>query len=100
MSLNIFSYEQDKCRSMSDLRLRKAELKAEIAQQNGTMNALWQKLKSEPKEHSTPSQRFKSMFSSGANIMDGLILGWKLYRIFGSNRKQSRKGIFSWKNFL
>ena len=100
MSLNIFSYEQDKCRSMSDLRLRKAELKAEIAQQNGTMNALWQMLKSEPKEHSTPSQRFKSMFSSGANIMDGLILGWKLYRIFGSSRKQSRKGLFSWKNFL
>ena len=36
------------------------------------------------------------MMKTGAGVLDGLILGWKLYRKFGGGSKKKTKKKFSW----
>lgn len=63
------------------------------------MQTIWNSLVHTPKDNTTPTQRFTNMFTTGANVVDGLMLGWKLYRKFGGHKKISnnKKGFFGWK---
>ena len=55
--------------TLNDIRLRKAQLRTDIT-----------------KDRNTPTQRFSGAISTGAGILDGLILGWKLYRKFSGRQ--------------
>ena len=99
MGLNIFSSNTNEYRSLKDIRLRKAELKSEILKDSSKMQTIWNSLVHTPKDNTTPTQRFTNMFTTGANVVDGLMLGWKLYRKFGGHKKirNNKKGFFGWK---
>ncbi len=43
----------------------------------------------------TPTQRFSGAFNVGANVLDGLILTWKLYRMFGGKQSSGPFNKFS-----
>ena len=64
-------------RSLNDIRLRKAQLMHK------------------PKDKNTPTQRFSGAFNVGAGVLDGLILTWKLYRMFGGKQSSSPFNKFS-----
>ncbi|WP_028898221.1 hypothetical protein [Prevotella sp. HUN102] len=74
-------------KTLSEIRLRKAQLLTDITKDNNQMAILWNGIFHKPKEGvATPSKRFAGLMKSGAGIVDGLILGWKLYRKFGGNK--------------
>ena len=75
--------------TLTELRQRNAQLLSDIAQDDKRIKALWSQLFYRPKAEGSPSQRLTSLLSTGGGILDGLILGWKLYRRFG------KKGSFS-----
>ncbi len=97
MGLDVFSSKTNEFCSLKDIRLRKAELKSEILKDSSKIQAIWNNLVHNPKDAITPTQRFGNMFSTGTNIVDGLILGWKLYRRFGGKKKidYGKKSFFS-----
>ncbi|GAB6981800.1 hypothetical protein [Prevotella dentasini] len=72
--------------TLSEIRLRKAQLLNDITKDSNKMTALWNGVFHKPKENATPTQRFSGMMSTGAGVLDGLILGWKLYRKFGGGK--------------
>ncbi|WP_315511639.1 hypothetical protein [Hoylesella nanceiensis] len=55
------------------------KLKADEDEIKRLWNGLFKPVKSGPK---TPTQRIHSALSLGTGVIDGLILGWKLYRKF------------------
>lgn len=69
--------------TLTELRQRKAQLLDDLAKDDKRIRSLWTKLCYRPKADASPSQRLTSMISTGGSILDGLILGWKLYRKFG-----------------
>ena len=73
-------------RTLNDIRLRKAQLRTDIIKDDNRIAGLWNELVHKPKAKNTPTQRFSGAVSTGAGILDGLILGWKLYRTFGGRR--------------
>ena len=70
-------------RSLNDIRLRKAQLRTDLTKDSNKIAGLWNELMHKPKDKNTPTQRFSGAFNVGANVLDGLILTWKLYRMFG-----------------
>ena len=70
--------------SLSDIRQRKMKLQGEIASEEKNIKRLWDSLFHQGKADrvATPSRRFQSLFTTGAGIVDGVLLGWKLYRKF------------------
>ncbi|MCI6619523.1 MAG: hypothetical protein MSD82_11780 [Prevotella sp.] len=75
---------QESYRSLEEIRLRKEMILRDIRKDDGQIRKLWGNLFSKPTmlSASTPSRRFSGLMSTGAGILDGLILGWKLYRKF------------------
>ncbi|KXB84726.1 hypothetical protein HMPREF3034_00644 [Prevotella sp. DNF00663] len=71
-------------RSLSDIRLRKEVLLSEIQHDDKRIKTLWTDLFHAPKDmvSSTPSKRFSGFMNTGAGLLDGIILGWKLYQKF------------------
>lgn len=62
---------------------RKKQLKTEIAQNEKQIKTMWRSLFHEEKPAiKTTSQRLTKMLSIGAGVVDGALLGWKLYRKF------------------
>lgn len=59
--------------------LVRAQLKTEEKEIARRWNELFKKGKSLPK---TPAERAMSLFTKGSGAIDGLILGWKLYKKF------------------
>jgi hypothetical protein len=79
-------------RTLDEIRLRKAQLLTEIQKDSNKMQGLWDNLFHQPpKSQLTPTSRFAGMMKTGAGVLDGLILGWKLYRKFSANGKKSSK---------
>ncbi len=73
-------------RSLDDIRLRKAQLRTDLTKDSNKIAGLWNELMHKPKDKNTPTQRFSGTISTGASVLDGLILGWKLYRKFGGKQ--------------
>jgi len=74
--------------SLSELRLYKESLSKEIHENELMISSLWNDLFHKPAEteYHTPVQRFTNIMSMGSGVIDGLILGWKLYRKLKGNQ--------------
>lgn len=71
--------------SIEEIRARKALLQKDIQADEAKIDEKWHSLFRKPKAMSktaTPSQRVVSIVNSGAGVLDGLLLVWKLYRKF------------------
>lgn len=71
-------------RTLEEIRLRKAQLLTDITKDSNHISKLWNNLfhPVKTKGKKTPGKRMSNLVSTGANVVDGLILGWKLYRRF------------------
>lgn len=71
--------------SIEEIRLRKAALQKEIEADSAKIDEKWHSLFKKPEalsKSATPSQRISGIISSGASVLDGILLVWKLYRKF------------------
>ena len=71
--------------SIEEVRLRKAALQKEIEADSAKIDEKWHSLFKKPEalsKSATPSQRISGIISSGAGVLDGILLVWKLYRKF------------------
>lgn len=71
--------------SIEEIMLRKAALQKEIEADSAKIDEKWHSLFKKPEAMSksaTPSQRISGIISSGAGVLDGILLVWKLYRKF------------------
>lgn len=71
--------------SIDEIRARKALLQKDIQADEAKIDEKWHSLFRKPKAMSktaTSSQRVVSIVNSGAGVLDGLLLVWKLYRKF------------------
>ncbi|MBP3838176.1 MAG: hypothetical protein ILA04_03455 [Prevotella sp.] len=76
--------------SLSQIKEQKEAIRNSIQEDDRRMKELWNKLfHHEPTHLKTPTKRFAGIMNTGANLLDGLILGWKLYRKF--NKKNTTK---------
>jgi hypothetical protein len=71
-------------KSLAELRMRKKILLNDIQKDDEQIKELWDNLfhKRSSSIASTPTRRFSGLINTGAGILDGIILGWKLYRKF------------------
>ena len=89
-------------RSLEEIRMRKEMLRRELQKDNGQIKETWQGIFHSEKSN-TPSRRMSGFISTGAGVMDGIILGWKLYRKFygGKNSKKikskKKSGFFGFR---
>ncbi|MBQ8047617.1 MAG: hypothetical protein IJ196_06815 [Prevotella sp.] len=70
--------------SLGEIRLRKESLRTDIHKDEQQVQTLWNKLFT-PEQQSglmTPTKRLQGIMGTSVNVVDGLILGWKLYRKF------------------
>ena len=76
-------------RSLDEIRDRKDLLLDDIRRDDQQIKALWGQLfaKPEPLSALTPSKRISSLMATGAGVLDGILLGWKLYRKFKKKKK-------------
>lgn len=70
--------------SLEELQARKELLNEEIQKEDQQIRDLWKSLFHKPTmlTSASPSKRLASMLTTGAGIIDGAILGWKLYKKF------------------
>lgn len=73
-------------RTLGDIRLRKAHLETEIAKDNAKIKGLWDSLFHKPAPRVKKTNRITKFMNTGAGLVDGLLLGWKLYRKFGGKK--------------
>jgi len=69
---------------------RKEQLRREIQKDDREIKTLWKTLF---KKDETPTKglRMAGLMNTGAGVLDGLILGWKLYRKYkGFNSKKKK----------
>jgi hypothetical protein len=73
-----------KYQSLLAIRARKAQLNKDIQRSEQEIKSTWNAL-FHPKKNptpNTPTQRFLSLASSSVGLIDGALLGWKLYKKF------------------
>lgn len=71
--------------SLADIRAYKDEIRKELDKDENKIGELWGQLfHSNDSEPRTKGQKLTRMINLGAGMFDGILLGWKLYRKFGS----------------
>ncbi len=70
--------------SLDDIQRRKSALKGDLTANERRIGKLWNELfrPERKKTIQTPSMKLANIFSTGAGLLDGALLGWKLYRKF------------------
>ncbi len=70
--------------SLSDIMRRKAQLKGSLTANERRIGSLWKTLfqQDKSKANQSPSMRLANVISTSAGLLDGALLGWKLYRRF------------------
>lgn len=69
--------------SLDAIAERKKEIERELEANEAEIRKIWNELfHKEEKKPLTPTQRILSFANTGAGVLDGLILGWKLYKKF------------------
>ena len=84
-------------KSLDDIRARKEALRKDLQRESLSMKTQWNSLFHKP-EDKMPSRKISTLMTTGASVLDGLILAWKLYNRFGGNHKgpvKKRKGILA-----
>lgn len=70
-------------KSLTEIHLKKEDLLKDIRKDDKQIQNLWKSLfHNDIQKATTRSQRFSGLINTGAGILDGIILGWKLYRKF------------------
>ena len=83
-TMNIETHTRQPITTLEELQLRKDALQDEIVKDEAKIRTMWNNLFHRPDmlTSSSPSKRLSSFVSTSAGIIDGAILGWKLYRKF------------------
>jgi predicted transcriptional regulator YdeE len=70
--------------SLKEIQLQKKLLLRDIHSDNKQISTLWERLfkKNTNQKQTIPTKRINILMSAGTSVLDGLILGWKLYRKF------------------
>lgn len=70
--------------SLEAIRQRKLKVQGEIAAQENSIRRSWTQLfySEEKKSSLAPSKRVMGFLTTGTSVLDGILLGWKLYRKF------------------
>lgn len=69
--------------SLLEIRERKIELQKQLSKSGENVHKMWNELFHRPKLSTmSTTQKTMSLITSSAGLIDGLILGWKLYRKF------------------
>lgn len=70
--------------SLSEIRLHKLAILKDIQNDGRQMSMMWEELFHQPSEGSSGSttKRIAGLLSIGTTVLDGAILGWKLFRKF------------------
>ena len=76
--------EPMKYQSLLAIRARKMQLNKEIQRSEQKIKTTWDSIFHPKKDPipNTPTQRFLSLASSSVGLIDGALLGWKLYKKF------------------
>ncbi|MBR4276453.1 MAG: hypothetical protein IKQ32_05755 [Prevotella sp.] len=77
--------------SLKTLQAKRHSVKMEMSQKESELKRLWDGLFHKEQSVSTafsPTKRALSFISSSTVIIDGMLLGWKLYNRFGRKRKR------------
>lgn len=72
--------------SLTAIQNRKERLRKQIQKDNTEINTLWKTL-FHKETHPSKGMRISGLMNTGAGVLDGLILGWKLYRKFKGKKK-------------
>ena len=74
--------------SLDEIEAYRDQLKLDLHKDEERFASLWKGLfcKEEPRRPKTPMQRVLGMVNVGSGVLDGVILGWKLYRKFSGGR--------------
>lgn len=76
--------------TLQDIIDRKRVLRAAIKDDEKQIQEKWRQLFKTPamfSSNATPSKRIVSVITNGWKLVDGFILGWKLYNRFKSKRR-------------
>ena len=80
---NTNEVKPQECTSLAQLAVYKKHLKEAIEQDEKEMKKMWNSLfKKTSSTRKSPSQKLSSILSMSGGIIDGALLGWKLYRKF------------------
>lgn len=76
--------------SLSALKMRQDAIKRQLDNSEKRLGTIWNDIfrSPTPKERNSPTQRALTLITSYAGVIDGAILGWKLYRKFGKLMKK------------
>lgn len=75
--------------TLEEIERYKDEVRQSIHDDEKRIGTLWSDLFHNEDRHTpkTPVQRMINMVNIGSGVIDGLILGWKLYRKFKGGRR-------------
>lgn len=75
--------------TLEEIERYKDEVRQSIHDDEKRIGKLWSDLFHKEDRHApkTPVQRMINMVNIGSGVLDGLILGWKLYRKFKGGRR-------------
>lgn len=76
------------CHNLEEVRLRKANLQTELLRKEGNIRKLWNDIFHSKKKTSSKKNRISGIVNSSMGIIDGALLGWKLYRKFGGFKRK------------
>ena len=80
---NTNEVKPQECTSLAQLAAYKKHLKEDIEQDEKEMKKMWNSLFKKPSStYKSPSQKLSNFLSMSGGIIDGALLGWKLYRKF------------------
>lgn len=80
---NTNEVKPQECTSLAQLAAYKNQLKKAIEQDEKEMKNMWNSLFKKPSStYKSPSQKLSNFLSMSGGIIDGALLGWKLYRKF------------------
>jgi hypothetical protein len=79
--------------SLAELRSRQAEIRSQLKKSENNMSDIWNDMfhKPSPSTLTSPTGKAINFLTNSAGIIDGAILGWKLYRRFGGTMNIFKK---------
>lgn len=76
--------------SLTALKDRQETIRKQLNDSEKRLGTIWNEIFHSPtaKERNSPTMRAMTLITSYAGVIDGAILGWKLYRKFGKLAKK------------